>query len=127
MKSKLMKQNKTIVKLLLSIVIGVISSVLLLFISAFMIVKYDIPYDSIKLFWLPVFIVSGFISGFTAGKCLKSKGLIWGTLTSLIVAVISFLVIFAVNSFDIDLSVFLYLLSIVFFGAVGGIIASNLK
>ncbi|MBR3767900.1 MAG: TIGR04086 family membrane protein [Clostridia bacterium] len=126
-KKKLIKSSSKIVNIALSTLFGVFSAVIILMLCAFVLVKNDIPSEYIKFFWIPVSIVSGLISGLLAGKLTQSRGIIWGSLSSLIVAVIAFLTIFIFNSFSINLLTFLIIPLTVLFGAVGGIISSNLK
>ncbi len=94
---------------------------------ASVLVRYDIPIASVKYLLFVPAVLSGLASGGITGKFVHSKGFLWGFAASLSVAVILVLVLLSVNSFNVNMLIFLLIPAYAVPGSVGGIIASNLK
>lgn len=126
-KKKFLKNNSVINTIFCSVLIGIIISILLLLISSLIITKYDFQPSSRVYFWFVIAILSGFFTGICAGKMSKSKGIVWGALTGLIVASIIILVLFAMSEFSTKISVLILLPIYMLTSSVGSVISSNFR
>lgn len=126
-KNKHSRTNNEIIRLVLSILLGIITTTLLILCGAFLLTKNDIPHEYIKFFWIPIALISGIISGFSAGKLMKNKGILWGSIASFVSALVLLIFIYIYNGTETALFSLLILPLEVIPGAVCGIIASNLR
>lgn len=124
---KTLKNTNNVLKVLISVFIALLVSALILIIGAGILVKNDVSIELHKYFWLVLAAVSGIISGAFAGRITNSRGFLWGSLVGLISGIAIILVIYIVNSFSINMFTFFILPIFIIFGAVGGIISTNLK
>lgn len=109
------------------IVIGLASVAVIICLLAVILVKFDIPTEYFKYLWFIPAVLSGLIAGAFTGKYVKSKSFLWGSLSAFAVGVICLLILLLVNSFAIDLITPLILPVFLLSGAIGGIVAANLK
>ena len=125
-KRKKLKINSVPAAIMISLSISLLSSVLIILLSAFLIVKNDFSHDNLKYFWIAIFAIGGITGGLSAGRLFKSRGLLWGSAIALFMSIILFIIIAAVNGLNIDYRCLLLSIVSVFAGGVGGIISSNL-
>ncbi len=111
----------------ISVSAALISTSVLLLIFADLMVKNDINFETVKYFWFAISAISGLISGLISGKLVKSKGIIWGSISSLIYVVTLLLIVAIVNNFNISALFFVLIPIAALFGALGGVISSNLR
>ena len=121
----LKKSNVFII--LVSVIAAFITSTVILLIGADILVKNDINLELLKYFWFVVSGISSLIAGLISGRMVRSKGIIWGSVSSFLYIITLMLIIASVNKFNISILLFILLPLSVFFGALGGVISSNLK
>ncbi len=107
--------------------IGLVSVAVIICLLGVVLVKFDIPTEYVKYLWFIPAVLSGLISGGFTGKYVKSKSFLWGSASAFAVSVICFMILLLVNSFAIDLVTPLILPVFSICGAIGGIVAANLK
>ncbi len=71
--------------------------------------------------------ISGFLSGFTAVRPVKEKGVPYGTLTGFIQSVINSIVLFVANKGSAGTGLFILAAIVIIMAAIGGVSAVNLK
>ncbi len=119
--------KKTWQSITAGIVTGIIITVLIIMLLAGFLVKYDIPLNSVKfLLFIPA-IISGFFAGAVTGKYVRSKGFLWGFVSSVSVAVVLLITLLLINSFSVNPIIILLIPVYAISGSIGGIITSNMK
>ena len=126
MKIRLKKMNNA-ATILISAITGLSTLIVFLLISSGLIVKNDYNSDIYIYLWYISTVFSGFTAGIIAGRLCKSKGIIWGSLSSLIVSIIQILILCIINNFSINFIIFMLIPFCVIPGALGGILSSNFR
>ena len=126
-KKKIIKLNTPFQCLSAGVISGILSVIAVIAVFSTVIVNYDISFEMIKYCWIIVSVIAGFISGAVCGRFVKSKAILWGTLSSLIVLVFSFILILSFNGFVVSLFVLIMIPVFIISGASGGVIAANLR
>ena len=121
------RTNKTINSIAIGVICGLSSFLLLLLLFAIIITKYDIPHNSFRYFYVIAAIISGIITGGTTGKISASRGIIWASISSVIVPVIIFIFLFIFNNFNLSSFTLLIFPIFIATGAISGVIFSNLR
>lgn len=124
---RVLKKMNNFSKVFFSVLIGLIVAAAILIIFASVLVKNDISPEYLKYFWIILSALCGIISGGVAGKITDSRGFIWGSITSAIISICMLVFLFFINAFSLNIFSLLIIPVLVFFGALGGIISSNLK
>jgi len=117
--------NPTLKHILIGILSGVITSFLCIILCSFVLTMKDFapsvatPLSNICL------AIGAFVSGLVCTLLHRSKGLVFGSLTGLILFAIITLVALFVNSGDITINTLLRLVFMVVLSAAGGVIGVN--
>ena len=69
--------------------------------------------------------IGSFITGYTAFKRLKGRGIVNGFISSLIYSVVYITILLVITGFQVNERVLLVPLVILFFGILGGIVSAN--
>ena len=124
---KAFRPENTFQSVLSGLITGVAVTVLSILLIAAVLVKYDIPTDMIKyLLFFPA-VIGGLLSGFVAGRFVRSKGFLWGFVSALSVSFLFILTLTLINSFNISFLLFIFVPVYSVFGSIGGITAANLR
>lgn len=106
---------------------GTVSLFILLSICSFKMVRLDYTEKSVPIMTLISAIVSAFLGGYWAARCVRKKGLMIGLFTSIPLAVVMILFVAIANGGAVSsLTVTAVLLMIVMSG-LGGIVSVNKK
>lgn len=127
MKSNIKRNNSTILKTGLSLILTIIIQFILLLASSVIVSNNDIPNEILPIFWYIIITLSSFIGGFLTAKTQQSKGFLWGAMSGGVSSAFAFIILFLNCSMCINLNIFLLLPIGLIAGTVGGIISSNLK
>lgn len=128
-----MKKKKSAIKkapfysIIISVFGGIISLIIFFYISAFIMTKYDIPNENLKFFWYILSVLSGLIIGLFAGKLSKSKGVIKGTFSSLLVSLLTVCILTLFSNFNPEIIILIILPLFSVSGFFGALISSNLR
>lgn len=120
------KLNPIVKTVLTGVFCGIVSAVVMLIISAFILVKNDINPLYVKYFWVVIFFIVGIVCGLSAGRVAKSKGFLWGLITALADAVLLFTVCVIMTDFSINMMAVILIPVCALSGMFSGIISSNL-
>lgn len=126
-KKSLFKLKSTASCVAFGSVISFVFSVIILLILSAVLVNYDISKASVKYLWFIVAVIGGFAGGACCGKFVKSKGIIWGALSAVIVSLILIVIFYIFNTFNVSVFCFILMPIYAVFGALGGVISSNLR
>ena len=121
------KNNPAIKRLLIGAATGIIFCLLSTLITAFILTKNDLSFNTVKYLCFAVIAASCSLAGFIGKKNNKMKGIVCGAITSLLVVFFVVLIVLLVNRFKTGEDVFLLVPAGLSFGILGGIISSNLR
>ena len=120
--------NKSIIlKFVVSVVAGFVSTLVMLFLFSLLISKNDIPPDAVRYFWFPVIISGSVVSGLISGRIVPIKGIISGIATSAILSISVVILLFLFNGFVISAVAFLLIPVSLISGTVCSIISANFR
>ena len=111
----------------ISVLVGLLVSVLILMLFSLIISAKDVPEVAVRVMSVVAVTVSAFVAGYVCAKLIKSKGMLVGLLNGAIL----FMIFYLTNIFFIkseDFSALPVKLAIVLLSAgLGGILAVNIK
>ncbi len=114
--------------IIISSIIGLILFFLIISFFSFAVLKTDLLNKSS---YMPVGLlsaaISAFISGFLSVRKTKKNGVLFGSLTGLLQALVTSLSAFFINNRNSGTGIFILIAVFVLFGAIGGVSAVNLK
>lgn len=126
-KKKLALKKSPLYTLFFSVFSGLIALLILVVLFAVFLTKNDIPVEKLKYFWFIISVVSGFISGIVSGRAAKSKSVIFGAVSSVILSVFSVGILTVFSDFSPDAILFLIIPLSVISGFFGALLSSNIR
>lgn len=126
-KKNFLKSNQQLYAVSISVIIGLLMSVILLLVSSFILTKYDFLPEARGYFWFVIALLSGFFSGLFAGRLSKSKGIIWGAVSGCIISVFTVMILIISVQFNMDVKLFILFPIYIISASIGAVISSNLK
>ena len=128
MKNTSLKSDKnTSSKIIKCAIICLLTKLILFFISGYIISSVEISPDNISIFWYAISFITGAVTGFAAGRSFGKRGILWGAATGFFGAFIQMTFLFILSGFNFNPYLLIILPCEVIAGAIGGIIATNLK
>ncbi|MDK2802143.1 MAG: TIGR04086 family membrane protein [Oscillospiraceae bacterium] len=118
---------KCIKYMMISSIIGLSISIFITFLSAILIVKFSIPNYIQSIMSTISLALSGFTAGIISSKFIKSKGILFGFLTGIILSIYIILVSLLIFSSGITMLGISKLFIIIICSTIGGILGVNLK
>lgn len=117
---------KAVKSVLIGAIVGAILCTLLLVAITFIFVKAKaVPTGAVVPLTITLACISSFVAGFTSVKISKSKGLLLGSLSALLLGLVMLFLGTVTVSNEITSSVFTKLIAMICSGAIGGIIGVN--
>lgn len=126
-KKKLAIKKSPLYTLTFSVLSGLAALFMLVIIFAVLLTKNDIPTEKLMYFWFIISVISGFISGIVSGRTAKSKSVIFGTVSALILSSISVGLLTVFADFSPDAIIFLLIPLSVISGFFGALLSSNIR
>ena len=126
MKAKV-KLNTDLKSLLCGVLTGAAFFITASFAAAFILTKNDLSYLTVKYTFVIFTVLSAFIAGYMGKRRCKMKGITAGLITSAVLVALIFAVLLVINGFSIGEEALLLLPVGLLFGALGGIISSNMR
>ena len=126
-KKKLAIKKSPIYALTFSVLSGLAALFMLVIIFAVLLTKNDIPTEKLMYFWFIISVISGFISGIVSGRTAKSKSVIFGTVSALILSSISVGLLTVFADFSPDAIIILLIPLSVISGFFGALLSSNIR
>ncbi|MBE6790972.1 MAG: TIGR04086 family membrane protein [Ruminococcaceae bacterium] len=126
-KKKLAIKKSPIYTLTFSVLSGLAALFMLVIIFAVLLTKNDIPTEKLMYFWFIISVISGFISGIVSGRTAKSKSVIFGTVSALILSSISVGLLTVFADFSPDAIIILLIPLSVISGFFGALLSSNIR
>lgn len=126
-KKKLAIKKSPIYTLTFSLLSGLAALFMLVIIFAVLLTKNDIPTEKLMYFWFIISVISGFISGIVSGRTAKSKSVIFGTVSALILSSISVGLLTVFADFSPDAIIILLIPLSVISGFFGALLSSNIR
>ena len=126
-KKKLAIKKSPIYSLTFSVLSGLAALFMLVIIFAVLLTKNDIPTEKLMYFWFIISVISGFISGIVSGRTAKSKSVIFGTVSALILSSISVGLLTVFADFSPDAIIILLIPLSVISGFFGALLSSNIR
>lgn len=121
-------KTKVVKAILFGALIGILLCTCLTVIATIIVVKMkSIPTDYINIISIIFCVISAFFSGFIAVRIAKSKGMLYGALTAMLLYLILLIAGLCVNSGSLSFVSLTKLISMVIAGGIGGIFAVNKK
>lgn len=121
------KSDSVLVKIILSAIISIIILIAFIMFAAFIISSSERFYDSLFIFWYIISGLTALLTGFIAGRFLKRRGILWGSVSGLIISVIVIFILSCFSGFNINPYIFFLIPCGVVPGAAGGIFATNIN
>lgn len=118
---------KCIKYMLISSIIGLSISILIAFLSAILVVKFNIPNYLASIISTISLAISGLISGILSSRFIKSKGILFGFITGIILSIYIILVSLLIFKSGITMLGISRLFIIIICSTIGGILGVNLK
>lgn len=122
-----MKNKKTVVTFLFTVIFGIIFTILLISILAIIMTKYDLNNSVINASVITICLIACMLSSFICAKYCRTKGIVSGSLIAGILTVIFFISIMSINKFDVIPIIYITIPLNILAGAAGGILSSNLR
>ena len=111
-------------RILISALNGFIMCLLLCFIGAFIFYIGDMDFDNAFIFSIFTYVASSFFCGYSAGRKLKEKGMLFGALSSCCFFLMCLIISLCMGPhFDLD-TLYKFIISLIS-GAIGGICGVN--
>ena len=126
-KKRLFRIRNNTQAIIAGIIVGIIAVITIVCMLSAILVNVDVPFEYVRYLWFAPAVLAGLVSGAVSGLYVKTKCFLRGGLSSLIVGILTILVLLFVNSFFIDLIIFLILPVFALCGSIGAIFTSNLK
>lgn len=98
------KFSTRLIMMFKALIISYAVNAVLLLITAFLLFKFELNEDKIRIAIILIYIVSGFVGGLIIGKKTENKKYLWGLLEGITYFVILFMISLLVNK-EIDSSV----------------------
>lgn len=121
------KNGAGVKSLLTGTAAGAVIFLLASMITALILTKSDLSYQTIRFICFATTAVSGFVSGFVGRRGAPIKGILAGAVSSTALTVLILVSVLAVNGLACTEEVLLLVPVGVCFGMAGGIISSNLR
>ncbi len=114
-------------RLLIGAGTGILCFLIGTLIIAFILLKNDLSFSSIKYICFALTTISAVAAGFAAKRKNKQKGIVCGLLASIPVLLTEFVVLLLLNHLQISEEALLLIPAGLLPGMIGGIISSNLR
>lgn len=126
-----MKSDRTthldVRRLLIGTGTGILCFLLGSLILAFILMKKDLSYSSIKIGCFTLTVISSFAAGFISKKKNRQKGIVCGLLAAVPLVLLELALLALFNRFHTSEEALLLIPAGILFGMIGGIISSNLR
>ena len=126
MKAKV-KINTDLKSLLCGVITGAAFFIVSSLVAAMILTKNDLSYQTVRYILSILTVISACIAGYIGKRRCKMKGIAAGLITSAVLVALVFIGLLLINWFSIGEEALLLLPTGLLFGALGGIVSSNMR